>query len=322
MPAEPDLRAHADDDEALLSRVAWYYHHDGLTQHEVGRRLGLSRIKVSRLLEKGKRTGVIGITIHSKHRGCLELETRLREAHGLREAIVIPPLEPGAGDPTVHLNERLAQAAASYLMRFLGDGSLLAIGWGDTVTRTLNRLGYLLGHTGASVVTLTGGVSTYVHMIGGLNPALARARRLFMIPSPLVVSSPATAAALLREPAVSDVLAMAHAADYALIGIGAMNENASFVRGGYVSTAEMVRYRRRGAVGDVLGRFLDEAGRVLDLELHERIVGTDLATLGTLPCVIGVAGGPQKTTAIRSVLATGTLDMLITDEPSATALLG
>jgi lsr operon transcriptional repressor len=322
MAVETDLRSVADDEEALLSRVAWYYHHDGLTQHEVGRRLGLSRIKVSRLLEKGKRTGIIGITIHSPHRGCLALETRLRETYGLNAAIVIPPLEPGADDPIVHVNERLAQAAASYLMNFLREGGLLAIGWGDTVTRTLNRLGYLLGNSGASVVTLTGGVSTYLHMIGGLNAALGQAHRLAMIPSPLVVSDAATAAALLREPAVRDVLALTTNASFALIGIGAMNENASFVRGGYVSTADMERYRRQGAVGDVLGRFFDESGAVLDLELHDRIVGIDLDTLAALPFVIGVAGGPQKVAAIRGVLARGALDMLITDEPTARAVLG
>ena len=319
---EVDLRTLAENEEALLSRVAWYYHHDGLTQHEVGRRLGLSRIKVSRLLEKGKRAGIIGITIHSKHRGCLELEERLREAYGLQEAVVIPPLEPGPLEPTVHVNERLAQAAASYLMSFLGDGSLLAIGWGDTVTRTLNRLGYLLDHTGASVVTLTGGVSTYVHMIGGLNAALAQSHRLFMIPSPMVVSNAGTAAALLGEPAVRDVLTMAQTANYALVGIGAMNESASFIRGGYVSPTEMVRYRDRGAVGDVLGRFIDEQGQVLDLEIHHRIVGIELASLAALPCVIGVAGGSEKAEAMRGALANGTLDIVITDHPTALAVLG
>ena len=317
-----ETRAPLDDDEELLSRVAWYYHHDGLTQHEIGQRLGLSRIKVSRLLDRGKRSGIIGITIHSRHRGCLELETRLREAYALREAIVIPPLEDASGDPVVQLNERLAQAAASYLMRFLSERSLLAIGWGDTVTRTLSRLGYLLGHTGASVMTLTGGVSAYVQMIGGLGTIPARAQRVFMIPSPLVVASRATAEALRGEPAVRDVLTMASTANYALIGVGAMNESASFVRGGYVSTAEMIRYRRQGAVGDLLGRFLDREGRVLDLEIHDRIIGIDLTALGRMPCVIGAAGGVQKAEAIRSALAGGYLDIVITDQPTAKAILG
>jgi lsr operon transcriptional repressor len=313
----------APDDEQLLGRVAWYYHHDGLTQDEVGRRLGLSRIKVSRLLDRAKRAGVIGITIHSTNRDCLALEGRLRERHGLTEAIVIPALPPpSGGHETPHAtNERLTQAAASYLMNFISDGSVLAVGWGDTVTRTLKRLGHLLGHTGASVVTLTGGVSTYLQMMGGLSAPIAQAQRLHMIPSPLITSRAATARALLEEPAVQEVIAMARRADCALIGIGALEEDASLVRGGYLSNEELAAYRAMGAVGDILGRFLDHRGHLLDLEIHDRIVGIDLQSLSAIARVIGVAGGAHKVEAIRAVLAGGTLDMLITDEPTARALV-
>lgn len=321
MAHEPPAYNGAEDDEELLSRVAWYYYHDGLTQHEVGHRLGLTRVKVSRLLERGRRTGVVGFTIHSKYSGCIELESRLRSVFGLDEAIVIPPLD-RVGDGSVpSVNERLAQASAAYLMRVLSKGSLLAIGWGDTVTRTLGRLGYVLGSVGASVVSLTGGVGTYIQVVGGLSAALGHSQRLFMIPAPLVVSSTATARALLAEPDVQDILTMARTANYALVGIGAVDEEASFVRGGYVSRAEMLRYGRQGAVGDVLGRFFDARGELLELEIHGRIVGMDAASLRGLSRVIGVAGGPKKVRPIRAALAGRYLDVVITDMLTAEAVL-
>ena len=321
MPREPMNHNLAEDEEGLLSRVAWYYYHDGLTQHEVGHRLGLSRIKVSRLLERGRRAGIIGFKINSQYSGCIELESQLCTAFGLREAIVIPPLEPNGGDAVPSVNERLAQASASYLMSFLTEGNLLAIGWGDTVTRILGRLGYFLGTTGASVVSLTGGFSTYIQVIGGLGAALAQPHRLFMIPAPLVVSTVSTADALKQEPDVRDVMAMTRPANFALVGIGAVDEDASFVRGGYVSKAEMLGYRRQGAVGDVLGRFLGRDGEVLDLDIHRRIVGVDLQGLRELPCVIGVAGGTTKVDAIRSALRGGYLDIIITDMTTARSVL-
>ncbi|AAM87311.1 bacterial regulatory s, crp family protein [Yersinia pestis PY-13] len=46
-------------EEELLARVAWFYYHDGLTQGDIGELLGLARLKVSRLLEKGRQSGVI-----------------------------------------------------------------------------------------------------------------------------------------------------------------------------------------------------------------------------------------------------------------------
>ncbi|EEC8842503.1 hypothetical protein E9R01_RS17575 [Escherichia coli] len=44
-------------EEEQVARIAWFYYHDGLTQSEISDRLGLTRLKVSRLLEKGHQSG-------------------------------------------------------------------------------------------------------------------------------------------------------------------------------------------------------------------------------------------------------------------------
>eukprot|EP01034_Spumella_vulgaris_P020025 gene20025-25643_t len=66
--------SYADADEETLTRIAWYYYNDGLTQNEIGERLNMSRIKVSRLLESGRRSGIIQVRINSRYQGCLTLE--------------------------------------------------------------------------------------------------------------------------------------------------------------------------------------------------------------------------------------------------------
>ena len=40
------------DEKKLLFKIAKAYYEDGLTQEQIGKRLGLSRIKVSRLLQR------------------------------------------------------------------------------------------------------------------------------------------------------------------------------------------------------------------------------------------------------------------------------
>ena len=102
--------SYADADEETLTRIAWYYYNDGLTQNEIGERLNMSRIKVSRLLESGRRSGIIQVRINSRYQGCLALERQVKERYGLLEAYVVPEL-PGQ-DPT----DRLGQAAAQFLM--------------------------------------------------------------------------------------------------------------------------------------------------------------------------------------------------------------
>ncbi len=71
-------------EEEQVARIAWFYYHDGLTQSEISDRLGLTRLKVSRLLEKGHQSGIIRVQINSRFEGCLEYETQLRRQFSLQ----------------------------------------------------------------------------------------------------------------------------------------------------------------------------------------------------------------------------------------------
>ncbi|VTR17582.1 Transcriptional regulator lsrR [Serratia fonticola] len=65
---------HGMCEEEQVARIAWFYYHDGLTQSEISARLGLTRLKVSRLLEKGHQSGIIRVQINSRFEGCLQYE--------------------------------------------------------------------------------------------------------------------------------------------------------------------------------------------------------------------------------------------------------
>ncbi|MCG8510563.1 MAG: MarR family transcriptional regulator, partial [Rhodospirillales bacterium] len=183
-------------EEELLGRAAWYYYHDGLTQNEIGERLGISRVKVSRILEKGRRLGLIEVRVNSPEEGCFALETALEQAFGLGEVRVIPAL-PGA-DPI----DRISQCAAQFLMSRLQESDLLAVGWGEMVVRVLQRLTRKLSILDASVVSLTGGVSAYMEGIGdGAGNAT-----IHLTPAPLVVSAPEVRDILSKEKSVQDIL--------------------------------------------------------------------------------------------------------------------
>ncbi len=80
-------------------------------------------------------------------------------------------------------------------------------------------------------------------------------------------------------------------------------------------------YAAMGAVGDVLGMFFDADGCVVDLEIHARRIGIDIAELRTMPNVIGIAGGSAKVAALRAALRGDYLDILVTDKVAALGLL-
>lgn len=306
-----DQLSEADSEEEVLARVAWYYYHDGLTQNEIGDRLNLNRIKVSRLLEQGRRTGVIDVKINSRYQGCLMLEDGLRRHYDLADACVVPAL-PGGTE-----SERLGQAAAQYLMQRLRPGDLLAAGWGATVSNAIQRLGHVANERNVGLVSMTGGVGTYVD---GMRAA-HWGSNVHLVPAPLVVRDPAVATALSTEPAVTNLLEMALDASYQLVGIGELSQSSTVVRSGYVSPSEIEPFRRKGAVGDILCRFFDESGRVLNLPFHDRVIGVKLEALAKSQKVVAAAGGPGKVPAIRAALLGKFASILITDEDTARSLL-
>lgn len=302
----------AEADEEILARVAWYYYHDGLTQNDIGERLNLNRIKVSRLLDAGRRTGVIDVTINSRYQGCLMLEAALKARYGLVEAHVVPELIEG------DTSERLGQATAQFLMQRLRPGDLLAAGWGATVSSAIQRLGHFANKRNISLVSLTGGVSTYVD---GMRAA-HWGGNVHLVPAPLVVSDPAIAKALSAEPAIANLLDMALGATYQIVGIGELSNASTVVRAGYVTPSEVEPLRRKGAVGDILCRFFDHNGDMLDLPYHDRVIGVGLDRLSQSPNVIAAAGGLGKGAAIHAALKSGIVSILITDETTARALVG
>jgi lsr operon transcriptional repressor len=304
-------RAELDRDEGLMARVAWLYYNDGLTQSEVGDMFSLSRVKVSRLLEAGRAAGLIQIRINSRYQGVLEIERRLRDRYGLSDCRVIPD------GPEAPVSERLGEAAAQYLMQKLKPGHLLAVGWGETVSATIRKLGYVAQERSVGLVSLTGGVRAYVDGMRTANWD----RNISIIPAPLIVGDADLAASLMGERAIADLMEMAVGADYKLVGIGPLDEKATIVTQGFIPPTDIEPLRRRGAAGDILCRFFDRDGQVLDLPLHRRVVGIGLDRLKVATQVIGAAGGRTKVAAIRAALKGRFLDILITDEATALALL-
>ncbi|MFZ3390251.1 transcriptional regulator LsrR [Buttiauxella gaviniae] len=301
-------------EEELLARVAWSYYHDGLTQNDIGERLGLPRLKISRLLEKGRQSGVIRVQINSRFEGCLALETQLQQRFGLKIARVLP------AHNTPPMNTRLGIGAAQSLMGILEPGQLLAVGFGEATMNCLQHLSGFISSQQIRLVTLSGGVGPYMTGIGQLDAACS----VSMIPAPLRVSSPQVAEILRMESSVRDVILAATAADVAVVGIGAINQkrDATILRSGYISEGEQLMYARKGAVGDILGYFLQADGELVEaLEIHHELLGVTLDDLAHLPTIVGVAGGVDKADAIYAALRGLRINGLVTEEETARAVL-
>lgn len=121
-----------------------------------------------------------------------------------------------------------------------------------------------------------------------------------------------------------DVILAATAADVAVVGIGAINQkrDATILRSGYISEGEQLMYARKGAVGDILGYFLQAQGELVEgLEIHRELIGVTLDGLSHLPTIVGVAGGDNKAQAIYAALKGRRINGLVTEEETARRVL-
>ena len=67
-------------------------------------------------------------------------------------------------------------------------------------------------------------------------------------------------------------------------------------------------------------RFFDIDGRPVE-HLDRRTIAIEWADLAAIPQVIAIAAGSAKATAVRAAIRGGTINVLITDERTAEAIL-
>jgi len=300
-------------EEELVVKAAWLYFFDEKTQQQISDMLGISRMKVIRLLDRAKETGVIRISMRENNERRMRLERKIVETYSLSDSFVIPT-SPGA--TISEINNAIADAAALYIDNRIGPDAFINVGYGDTMGKTLNSLAKRAKNP-ISCISLTGGVSIY---LPNIQSSIFNVR-LFLIPAPLLVSSKEMVSAIMEERSVSEITRMVSLASFTAIGIGGMNNEATILKTGDMSNNDFMYIKMQGGVGDILCHFFDSQGNLINSPIGDRLVTTPIDVLKSLPNVIGVAAGKSKREAIKGALALGYLDILITDEDTAQWLL-
>jgi lsr operon transcriptional repressor len=304
----------------LMARAARLHFEFGLTHQDTAAALGISRVKVTRLLKQARQAGIVKITVIADVTPFGELEERLAKAAGLREAIIVP----AAGDSGA-VRSMLARGAASYLERVMRDGIVVAVGLSRTIAEMPNWLSNARP-TKASFVSLAGALR--VGGQGSGNPyqatdALARAfgGTAEHLHAPVIVRSQAVAEELRSDPAIAQTLERAAAADMAFVGVGGREDRIDFNQGLCITAAEWANLLDCGMVGDIGGRFFDRNGLQIRHEVNGRVIALDLDEFVKVPVRVLAAAGPSKVEAIAAALRGGLATVLVTDVDTANALI-
>jgi DNA-binding transcriptional regulator LsrR (DeoR family) len=272
------------------------------------------------MLSEAAQRGIVEIRIRRPLPLAESLQDRLMVTFGLRDALVLDTH--GMGGVTL---PKVGRLAARSLDTRLGDGDVLAISWGTAVRAVAKGLDPRTPRN-VEVVQLLGGAGSRDPGVDGTELARSLASSLggqcHFLNAPLVVDDPDLAGRLLRQRSIRETLEIGAHADIGVVGIGALvPEVSSLLRAGHLTRTELAALRRAGVMGDVCGHLFTVAGELVDDEFTRRVISISVAGLQRIPRVMGVAVGEAKVAAILGAVRSRLINVLVTDDMTATAML-
>lgn len=305
---------------ATLLSVARMYWEEDLDQAAIAARLGYSRPTISRMLTEARRVGVVTVTVAHPLERLMSLEERLQRAYGLKEVRVCE-VAPGTPDG---VGREVARTAGQLLIEHCGPRSVVAVSNGRAVAAVVHHLPERTW-SGSTAVAMLGSAGESFNLEDGpdvcRNMSLRLGGHYRSLTIPLVFDSLPLARAVRQEEQVATTLELAARSDVALTGIGSVGQDTSPLMRRWMTPAVMEECRDLGVVAHVCGHHLDAQGRHVHTDLCDRTVCMEPERLSGIPLVIGVAAGPEKVVPVRAAVAGGYVSALVTDEPTARALL-
>ena len=307
-----------DPEEQVATRAAWLYFVAGLTQAQIGKKLGLNRTRVNRLLAQARDQGLVQISITGRLASCVDLEERLKQRYGLEGATVVPTPPDQELIPQV-----IAAAAAGVLSERMKEGMSIGVGWGRTLRLSIQSVARR-PIAGVSVVSLLGGLTRG----SAMNPhetashlADLLGAQCYYVAAPALTDTESTRDLLIAQPMLREIFERGRKVDLAFLSVGEISHSCTMTRVGLVSRAEVDGLIAAGAVGDICAHWIDREGRIVDHSLNRRVVALSPETLHEISCVVIASGGLAKAEGLRGVLKGGMCDVIITDEKTAEKIL-
>lgn len=306
----------------LAVRAAWLSFVGGYTQGEIANRLGVSQAKVHRLIAQAQKAGLVRFHVEGRPTACLELEERIVRRFGLRNCIVAPSLGSDPDDEEAAIRA-VGSAAGGLLATILAgpDTKRVGIGKGRTLKAAIETLPRL-DRNDLSVMSISGSLTPRL----SANPydvvqmlSAKTGGEGYFLPVPYIAADEAERERFLSSRSVQDLLDRARRADLFVIGIGNLVDTGHVIATGMIGAADAERLVELGAVGDVMGRFLDISGHQVTSDLNRRAVGLSIGEIRG-GRVMALAGGAPKAAATIAGLNTGAITDLVVDEGLAREL--
>ncbi|TFF27309.1 HTH domain-containing protein [Jiella endophytica] len=312
---DPVRRVRSRPVEDSVLEAAWLYYVEEWNQSQIAERLQVSRATVVNYLQQARELGHVELRVDPVTFNRQRLSREMRDRFGLASALVVP-------GPSYSLAS-VALAAARYCPDLIEPGDVVGISWGETIYEMAERM-LPRAIADLTVVQMVGSMpSPYIFTSESCstNVALKLSGRVVNLYAPAALASAEAAALLRQEPLIRQHFALLDRMQKAIFAVGSMDADSHVVKSGIATPDDVAVYAERGAVGVLCGRFVDGDGRHVVGPVDERMIGITPEKLSGLAAGILVASGENRVRAMRGAMVAGYATHLVTDEPTAQALL-
>lgn len=314
-----NMNAIPPEELRMITRAAWLYYMQGLTQNEIADELNLSRVKVTRLISRAKTLGMVEIRVIQPPGFFVGLEQELIKRYHLKDAVITMEVSSAGA-----LRRVLARAATEWLTPRLHNKMVVGFSMGRTlallpeVTEPMEATGATFIEVMGASDSLNSGFSSYT-VIGRMAEICGGQARLLDVPT--FVSSQSIRDLILEEEQIAKRFDMARNCEILVTSVGTVDKDALMHKIGYLTDDVLKQLQHKGAVGDLLGQFFDAKGQHISTPLDGRVMALQLNDLKNIPYSVLVSGGTEKEAAIRAALQGEYVNVLITDIKTAKNLL-
>lgn len=288
-----------------LVKIAYWYYKRGMTQAEIGRRLGYTRQRVNQLIGALVDLGVVEIHINGLIGDYAELESAMERYFSIAQVSIIEQCG---------TLEDFGRKAAEIVGTMLADGQTVGLSWGVTLGETV---GYIQPrpYSDSVVVQLVGGLNSKSTSVRSDEITRSLGQKLgcpyYILYAPAFVDSPEAKELIMQERPVQEAMDYMKRCDLAVVGIGELKPQATIVREGYISEDYLQKLLDAGCIGDICMIPFDKDGKVYTQ--MNNTLGIDIETLRRIPNVVMLASGAEKTDAVIGAIHTGCVNSVIID---------
>ncbi|MGB7838612.1 MAG: sugar-binding domain-containing protein [Terrimicrobiaceae bacterium] len=295
--------------------------------------MGISRVKVNRLLAEARESGIVKISIEHRFARMAEVEENIRRHYNLSFCRSTPPLMSYAsGRKKSPASRARLEAESPIARRAVGivaadllrerlqadENCVIGVGWGRTIAEVPTHL-----------VGLTKPRAKFVSAMGSLTRTSAA--NLFevvyqfaertggeghFLPVPFIANSIADRQIFMSQRIFKETLALAEQASFFLATFGPCDEHSLLFKHRYLSAVELQDLKRTGAVCDCMGKFFDAEGKVVSSDLNLRTLAVDIEHLYEREVIL-LCAGREKLQAVKGLLRAGFVKGLIIDGDTA-----